>query len=428
MCFDSRKEISEFYLRIPRGFPNSVFVLLWSYIEAKGFLSFASSISLSCSWIKKYRMTAASSKKPLSKASMNLASLIQLGALSTVVLSPWGIRTLKALLLEPIRINPPTWIRILLGLIFITNIRSTPFAWHARVFYPGIKAVLVARTWFSPTKSEALTTPSVTPRLRLETLPIGNDIFLDTSEHHMVATLDECDWNGHLSNSSYSKALDYTRMAHNSPRFLKMYYDGGWVALGGSGFSFHREVPMLASYTIRMHFEAWDDKWMYVVGRFISPAKRSNNASASAKTDAITEMLKPGETLYCTSISRYVCKAGRRTIPPWLTIATSGYGTQPTTRSNWEKAEKLRAYYVEKERNAYLAKTGKKVISAKVNKKLIKKAALLRQYRLESEREGTEEEAWMNKSYWETEEWETRRKAGLERLGLSVGILPIVEK
>lgn len=247
------------------------------------------------------------------------------------------------------------------------------------------------------------------PQLKTSHLPIGKDVFDDTSSYRFIATLDECDWNGHLSNSSYSKSLDYTRMAHNSPRFLKMYYDGGWVALGGSAFNFHREVPMMARYDVRMSIEAWDDKWLYVVGRFVTPAKPSRSGK---------------ETLYCTGISRYVCKAGRRTIPPWLMLATAGYGP----KSNWAKAESLRELYLNQTRQAHIAKTGSPHISAKMNKKLTRRAALLRQYRLESERTGSEDEAWMNKSYWETEQWEAQRKQGLLALADSVGILPVVEK
>lgn len=375
-------------------------------------------------------MTASSQTKANAKSSIGIASLGSLGAL-TIMLSPWGLPTLKSLILEPTRINPPIWVRVLVGLLVISNIRSTPFAWHIRIFYPAFKAVFKARGWLGRSKSQKFSIAAIKPQLQLEALPVGRDIFEDTSSHDFVATLDECDWNGHLSNSSYSKSLDYTRMAHNSPRFLKMYYDGGWVALGGSGFNFHREIPMLARYTIRMSVEAWDDKWLYVVGRFVAPPKGSskkNSSAPSAPTTAITEKLQPGEVLYCTSISRYVCKAGRRTIPPWLMIATSGYGKEASTRSNWEKAEKLRAHYLEKERKAYLEKTSKKTVSAKVEAKLIKKAALLRQFRTESERQGTEEEAWMSKSYWETDEFETRRKQGLERLNASVGILPPLEK
>lgn len=356
---------------------------------------------------------------------MSITSLAApLGALS-IILTPWGQTTAKSLLVEPIRINPPVWLRLLLGLIVITNIRSTPFAWHIRVLYPAIKAVVRSRSYWSSRSSSALTHASITPQLKLSCLPLGRDIFSDTSSYTFTATLDECDWNGHLSNSSYSKSLDFTRMAHNSARFLKMYYDGGWVALGGSAFNFHREIPLLAKYKVRMSFESWDDKWLYVVGRFVSV----NRSSSSPKeTSSATEKLEQGETLYCTSISRYVCKAGRRTIPPWLVIATSGYGTRPETRSNWEKAELLRVSYLEKERQAYRAKTGKHTISKKADAKLVKKAALLRQFRTESERKGTQDEAWMSKSYWGLDEWETRRKEGFERLSVSVGTLPAVEK
>ncbi|TKY89371.1 hypothetical protein EX895_001902 [Sporisorium graminicola] len=355
-------------------------------------------------------MTATRSSKPEGSSVAALAA--PLGALG-VMLTPWGWSTLKALLLEPIRINPPTWLRVLLAAVLLANVRSTPFAWHIRVLYPAFKALVVAQPWWPTSRSSASTLmhkPSQ-PLLDTQRLPLGRDIFDDISSHKFIATLDECDWNGHLSNSSYSKSLDFTRMAHNSPRFLKMYYDGGWVALGGSAFNFHREIPLLARYTIRMSIEAWDDKWLYVVGRFVAPASKG----------------KADETLYCTSISRYVCKAGRRTIPPWLLIATSGYGTHTTTKSNWEKAEQLRNSYLDKHRQQYLESTGTKTIPAKVEAKLVKKAALLRQFRTVAERAGTEDEAWMSKSFWHTDEWETRRKEGLQRLAANVGILPPLE-
>jgi hypothetical protein len=48
-------------------------------------------------------------------------------------------------------------------------------------------------------------------------------------------------------------------------------------------------------------------------------------------------------TVYCTAVSRYVFKApSRRTIPPWIVIATGGYGSYASTRTNFQKAETLR--------------------------------------------------------------------------------------
>lgn len=316
----------------------------------------------------------------------------------------WVYALLRSALVKPV--NPPAWLRIFLALMAVANYRSTPLLWHARIFYPALKAAYTARAWLRPASPALGTSAAIRPQLKTSHLPIGRDIFNDTSTYHFTATLDECDWNGHLSNSSYSRSLDFTRMSHNSPRFLKMYYDGGWVALGGSAFNFHREVPMLARYEVRMSVEAWDDKWLYVVGRFASP-------SQSGK-----------ETLYCTSVSRYVCKAGRRTIPPWLLLATCGYGPV----SNWTRAESLRESYLDQQRKAHIAKSGSSRIPAKMAKKLTRRAALLRQYRLESERTGSADEEWMSKSYWATEQWEAQRKQGLVTLADTVGILPVVEK
>lgn len=38
---------------------------------------------------------------------------------------------------------------------------------------------------------------------------------------------------------------------------------------------------------------------------------------------------------------RYCFKSGRKTIPPWFIIATSGYGSYASTRTNWDKVRGL---------------------------------------------------------------------------------------
>jgi len=52
-----------------------------------------------------------------------------------------------------------------------------------------------------------------------------------------------------------------------------------------------------------------------------------------------------GRTLYCTAISRYCFKSGRKTIPPWLVICSSGYGQRPSTRENWDKVSCIRVHF-----------------------------------------------------------------------------------
>ncbi len=174
----------------------------------------------------------------------------------------------------------------------------------------------------------------------------------------------------HLSNSSYNRLLDFVRMGHIARTFVRVASDGGRIALGGAAYTYHREVPIFASFEIKVHLAGWDQKWLYLVAQFVSPEKpqsiaRSKSAQnlkrlakdalagprASLDEGAASEAAKAKDhrasssqpTLYCTAISRYCIKdRNRRTIPPWIVAATSGYGTFASTRTNWEKAESLR--------------------------------------------------------------------------------------
>jgi acyl-CoA thioesterase FadM len=75
-------------------------------------------------------------------------------------------------------------------------------------------------------------------------------------------SFDDCDWNMHMSNSSYAKILDYARIAFLSKRLIKSHFDGIHFALGGSTYIFHAEIPLLAKYEVETFFGAWDEKWI----------------------------------------------------------------------------------------------------------------------------------------------------------------------
>lgn len=93
--------------------------------------------------------------------------------------------------------------------------------------------------------------------------------------------------------------------------------DGAVSALGAASFTWHKEIPALSRYEIEIGVDSWEEsKWINVVAKFKTP-------STSSK-----------QILYCTCVSRYVMKSGRKTIPPWLAIATSGYG-----KENWEQVK-----------------------------------------------------------------------------------------
>ncbi|KAG8734975.1 hypothetical protein FRC11_003532, partial [Ceratobasidium sp. 423] len=208
-----------------------------------------------------------------------------------------------------------------------------------------------------------------------------------------VSALDDCDFNGHLSNSCYAKNLDPARMQAWVEWCPSLFADGAWVALGGAHYHYIREIPMNASYEIRVSIGGWDEKWIYLVAKFVSHPKKKSKSSASKihsaagttipsittpSTPLVTEPSTPGEPalgargnttlldascvdtklaaksalrthdddgalIHCVAVSTYCCKHGRVTIPPKVVLAISGYSlTEVGDSSNWEHAKRLR--------------------------------------------------------------------------------------
>ncbi|KDN38092.1 hypothetical protein K437DRAFT_296417 [Tilletiaria anomala UBC 951] len=272
------------------------------------------------------------------------------------------------------RLELPDRLKFVLGLLLVINWRSFPLLWHFQMFglaYKYRMEKFPVKSIFFPwikDSSAPLTLPGVEPQLKLNALPLGKNIFEDVTTLQFRAWPDDCDWNMHLSNSSYNKSLDYVRMAHIYRTFCRSCSDGSLIALGGAAYTYHREIPIGAKYDIELRVVTWDEKWFYLLARFVSPAKRPGLAdsksiqnlkqlaldatsnprvpvdkeSGSGASSSRSSFTPKERTVYCTAISRYVFKAKRRTIPPWFTVATSGYGTFASTRENWTKSEVLR--------------------------------------------------------------------------------------
>jgi hypothetical protein len=116
--------------------------------------------------------------------------------------------------------------------------------------------------------------------------PVGKEIFEVVSVFRTKASFDDCDWNGHLSNSSYAKVspnlsvskfssqpliyrlltppqnADYARMKAISRFWFPFIMDGGWMALGGGYYNYVREIPVGADYEIWLSVGGWDEKWV----------------------------------------------------------------------------------------------------------------------------------------------------------------------
>ncbi|KAG8743798.1 hypothetical protein FRC10_011427 [Ceratobasidium sp. 414] len=289
--------------------------------------------------------------------------------------------------------RPVKWFAFI---IFLVNARSWPGVWHARVFKSVFKIRLSALFRRRGQDHEWWTRVS----------PVSRSVFptADGSDKGALSVLkswaapDDCDWNGHLSNSCYAKNLDPARMQACLDWFPAFFGDGGWVALGGAHYHYIREIPVNASYEIRMSIGGWEDKWIYLVAKFVTHPKQkskstpsSNQASTSShpsttipvittpSTPLVTEPSTPGEPsavtpmatesldaarvdtklspkptlrthdddgalIHCIAVSTYVFKHGRLTVPPKIALAMSGFSlTQVGDKSNWATASAMRA-------------------------------------------------------------------------------------
>jgi acyl-CoA thioesterase FadM len=117
--------------------------------------------------------------------------------------------------------------------------------------------------------------------------PVGQNPLDLTIVTKAWAGPDDCDYNRHLSNSSYPKVLDMARM--KSALIIFPYYarTGGWIALAATHFHFIREIPFFARYEIRSQIVGWDHKWLYIVHRFVTHRKPTPRSSGN-KNEAST--------------------------------------------------------------------------------------------------------------------------------------------
>ncbi|KAJ7846575.1 hypothetical protein B0H14DRAFT_3454266 [Mycena olivaceomarginata] len=222
-------------------------------------------------------------------------------------------------------------------------------------------------------------------------LPIGVHPFRAEWTYTRRVGFDDADFNLHMSNSSYAKALDSARFRLALATFPSIFRCGGWVPLAATHFHFIREIPMLSTYEVRASIGAWDGKWIWYVCRFVKPPSKKSKKSATSKNstiengiasglaiasgvaaaagtpatplpasgvatpaingisginnengnpqpDAVSRALleraarateEDGALLYTVTVSQLCYKQGRITVPPALVLASNGFYAAP---------------------------------------------------------------------------------------------------
>ncbi|KAJ4473015.1 hypothetical protein J3R30DRAFT_3296605 [Lentinula aciculospora] len=257
-------------------------------------------------------------------------------------------------------------VKWMLSLLLLLNIRAFPTVWHFRIFRPLIyiwvsQFLLKIRAIFLSKSAKAKAFEHWIDSLT----PVGASPFQSTV-FRSWASIDESDYNFHLSNSSYAKALDAARFKLACQLLPKFIVAGGVIPLAGTHFQFVREIPILAKYEVRVTLQAWDEKWIYIVCRFVSKHKSKRSTSVTAKKNdtetspsffhapvssggvsmSSTPLNSPtpvpptdmdklaskllateepdGATLHTITVSQMCFKMGRITVPPAVIFAING--------------------------------------------------------------------------------------------------------
>ncbi|GAQ12107.1 uncharacterized protein YBR096W [Aspergillus lentulus] len=201
------------------------------------------------------------------------------------------------------------WKALAIGFALL-NLKTLPFVWHIRVY----------RYFF---QNGYLMTPAV------EQSPKPSSDLIKPKSIFTRAPIMEIDMNMHKSNSTYFSDLDVSRTAlmcslvmKGSAFLEKRLQKQGkrgplHFVLGGVYTSFKREIPAYMKYEVQSHIASYDEKWIYIVTYFLQPRK---GEKASAETDEVRR-----KRLLAVSISKYVLKKGRYTVPPNDAFEAAGY-------------------------------------------------------------------------------------------------------
>ncbi|KAG6860221.1 hypothetical protein C0995_015618 [Termitomyces sp. Mi166 len=283
------------------------------------------------------------------------------------------LRPLLSAKLDAVFQFAPTVTKYIVFLLFMVNIRSWPLHSLVRlrnVFKSKIAKIRAEDKWLDSISS------------------IGNDPLNYLVRYNTWASIDDSDFNGHLSNSSYAKTLDSARFKAALAMFPRFFAAGGWMALAGTHYNFIREIPMLSSYEVRLSVGSWDQKWIYVVAKFVTkPSKKGKKTpkaveqpmsssnidtngtlfNASLRTDnqvsttptpaditdpslrtsdalkavaaSLSSQPEPdGAILNTISVSQCCFKIGRITVPPAVVLAVNGFSVPASPHADGSPA------------------------------------------------------------------------------------------
>ncbi|TCD64759.1 hypothetical protein EIP91_003650 [Steccherinum ochraceum] len=279
--------------------------------------------------------------------------------------------------LRPILSAVPSVLKWSAALFFLVNCRSWPLVWHFKVWRPiwryQFRVLFLRMSLLLKSRKEK---QLAMDKFFESFVPVGKSPFEAIGTYRTWAGPDDCDFNMHLSNSSYAKNLDMARFNAALSFLPSGFIAGAWMGVGATHFKYLREIPIFSKYEMRTSIAAWDHKWMYVLTRYVTRSKKKSNSKKSpsptpgqatppvgtpfmppthtpATTHDTPSCLSPydsalndliaslsareeadGATLHCVVITEVCFKIGRITVPPSVALAADGYCVPPSSSSS----------------------------------------------------------------------------------------------
>ncbi|KAH7121666.1 hypothetical protein EDB81DRAFT_913933 [Dactylonectria macrodidyma] len=207
-----------------------------------------------------------------------------------------------------------------LGLLLIPILKNLPLIWHFRFFRALAAGMRIHR------KAKPLFQP--------------HHIFFPAVSTTR-SPLTEGDFNLHKSNSTYFTDLDVSR-AYLSGILLGPLFVTGLngqrcnLIVGTVACSFRKEIKLYQAYETWTRIASWDNKWIYMVTHFVSrgtsalppdvlalgAGKQTKNENG--KFPQVSPFPTAERAVLASAVTQFVCKQGRKTVPPIHALAASG--------------------------------------------------------------------------------------------------------
>lgn len=190
------------------------------------------------------------------------------------------------------------------GLYLLSSYKTVPGAYFVRFYYAIFPLV------FGPAITGKKDTANIRKLQQNKLSAVGY------VEYSTYASPMECDFYFHKNNATYFSELDVSRGELMCRVLQKLFIESKrypFIPVANVFTNFLKEIKPFETYRVASNIMCWDEKWIYVASRF-------------------TKKVQGKEVLCSFSLTKYVLKDGRKTIPPQEALQYCGLYNEEVER------------------------------------------------------------------------------------------------